>query len=144
MSKALETIVVRRGLPNAEGHRKVAVGKMPSKTPKGEVDKAFTLAQAIIDRFGFSGEAGVKEDEWEELLAHLQSIHTNTFNSSGLRGKAGYLRRELIRQKRRYASAYTANKPTGKNGRAKAKAKKAAKAAASRALRAQMKSPKRG
>ena len=145
MSNAIETIVVRRGLP-AEGKRKVSVGKMPTATPKGEVDKAFTLAQAVIDRFGFSGEAGVKEDEWEELLAHLQSIHTNTFNSGGLKGKAGYLRRELIRQKRRYASSYsaTANKPAGKNGKAKAKAKKAAKAAASRALRAQMKSPKRG
>lgn len=145
MSNAIETLVFRRGLPNAEGRRKVAVGKMPSQTAKAEVDRVFTLAQVVIDRFGFSGQAGVKEEEWESLLESLQSIHTNNFNTGGLRGKAGYLRRELIRQKRRYATTFTAaTQPTGKSGKAKAKAKKAAKAEASRALRAQMKSSKRG
>lgn len=144
MSKALETIVVRRGLP-AEGKRKVSIGKMPTATPKGEVDKAFTLAQTVIDRFGYSGDAELSEEEWESMLDSLQSIHTNTFNSGGLKGKAGWLRRELIRQKRRYGVDYSnTNKPTVKGGKAKSKAKKAAKAAASRALRSQMKSPKRG
>lgn len=144
MSKALETIVVRRGLP-AEGKRKVSIGKMPSKTPREEVDRVFNLAQTVLDRFSYCGDAELSEEDWESLLADLMDIHGNTFNTGGLKGKAGFLRRELIRQKRRYAVAYTNTaKTTGKGGKAKSKAKKAAKAAASRALRAQMKSPKRG
>jgi len=144
MSKALEIVVVHRGLP-AEGKRKTTIGKMPGKTVREEVDKAFTAAEAGLDRLSFTGEWGMTDEEWDMLRADLNAIHKNSANTSDVQSKAGYLYREMWRKKQRYNVQYTATaKTTGKSGRAKARAKKAAKAAASRALRAQMKSPKRG
>ena len=139
---ALETLVVRRRLPSPEGRRKTTVGKMPSQTAKETVDSVFANAQTVIDRFGFAGESGLDEYLWESLLANLQAIHTNSFNSSGLRGKAGYLKRELVRQKRRYQQEFSSQGKGKSKGSAKAKARKAAKSSASRELRNKMRSRK--
>jgi len=138
-------VVVTRHLPTPtpEGRRKVAVGTIPARTSREAVDAAFTHAETVIDRFRYCGEAGCSPKEWEGLLSSLAGIENNPANSGGLRCKAGFLKREMKRQERRYATDFGGGNTRG-SGSGKTKARKAAKAAASRALRAKMKSPKRG
>ena len=137
-------VITTRHLPTPEGHRKVAVGTSPARTSRETVDAAFTRAETVLYRFRYYGISGCAPEEWGELLGGLQSIENNPANSGGLRRKAGFLKRELRRQERRYATDFGGGNTKTGGGNAKAKARKAAKAAASRALRAKMKDGGRG
>lgn len=134
-------VVTRRHLTTPEGRTKTTTGTIPRRHLREAVDAAFSAAEAGITRFRYCATSGCSPEEWEKLQGNLSDIENNPANSGGLRRKAGYLRREMKRQERRYAVDFggAGKTASGGGGSAKAKARKAAKAAESRELRERLK-----